>query len=271
MEDGGRVLVLSAEEGMVAHMARGECVIGVMDGHVPPPLPSGCYLVEEEESVDEDLVDRVYARFRHKPWKIGETEKLILRELTVEDLSELYRLEQGMRSCEDISGILGDVPNTAWKDLSEEERKEYAGRLASYIEHQYAFYEYGLWGIFHKPEGKLIGMCGFSTTDEVDMSLGYYVFPTYRRYGYATQSCRMAMDFVRDWIRAEEVFAVIDKENLASQSIVFTLDFMQMKDDGKKLRFRKNLVEEAKTPETKDSEALWDRLKSAAGKYFRRS
>ena len=26
MEDGGRVLVLSPEEGMIAHMARGECV-----------------------------------------------------------------------------------------------------------------------------------------------------------------------------------------------------------------------------------------------------
>lgn len=271
MEDGGRVLVLSAEEGMVAHMARGECVIGVMDGHVPPPLPSGCYLVEEEESVDADLVDRVYARFCHKPWKIGENENLVLREFTAEDIADLYRLEQGMRPCKDISGILGDLPDTAWKDLTEAGQQEYAGRLASYIEHRYAFYEYGLWGIYHKPEEKLIGMCGFSTTDEVDMSLGYYVFPTYRRYGYATQSCRMAMDFVRDWIRAEEVFAVIDKENLASQSIIFTLDFTQIKDDGQRLHFRKDLTEGAKEPEQKDAGALWDRLKSAAGKYFRRS
>lgn len=270
MEDGGRVLVLSAEEGMVVHMARGECVIGVMDGCVPPPLPSGCYLVEEEESVDADFAGRVYARFCHKPWIIGENERLTLREFAAEDIAELYRLEQGMRKHKDLYGILGEIPDTPWAELPEAEREDLTARLSSYIEHQYAFYEYGLWGVYYKPEGKLIGMCGFSTTEEVDMSLGYYIFPTYRRYGYATQACRMALDFVKEWQQAEEVYALIDWENLASQSVAMTLGFVQTTRDGDVLHFRKTLCEKPMQPEPKASAALFDKLKTFAGKYFRR-
>jgi len=270
MEDGGRVLVLTAEEGMVAHMARGECVIGVLSGMVPPPLPCGCYLVEDEESVDADFAGRVYARFCHKPWNIGENEHLFVREFSAEDIEALYRLEQGMQACPDVSGILGELSNAPWAQLSEEEKSVLSKRLLSYIDHQYSFYEYGLWGIYHKPAGKLIGMCGFSTTDEVDMSLGYYIFPTYRRYGYATQACRIALDFVREWQQAEEVYAVIGRDNLASQSIARTLGFTETKDDGQCLYYRKDLTEKRTDEKDKETGALLGWLTSVAGKYFRR-
>lgn len=268
MEDGGRVLVLSPEEGMVAHMARGECVIGVRSGENLPPLPGGCYLVDEEESVDAAFADRVYARFRHKPWKIGENDDLLLREFSTDDIESLYLLEQEMRECPAISGILGELTETPWDELDPGSREALAQKLSSYIEHQYAFYEYGLWGIWLKSEGCFVGMCGFSVTEDAP-SLGYYISPAYRRRGFASQCCRMALDFVEDWVQVDEVSAKIDRENFASLCIVRALGFMEMKGDGQQLKFIKSLAGEPMVTDNMQPDALWDKIRSVAGKQFR--
>lgn len=270
MEDGGRVLVLSAEEGMVSHMARGECVIGVRSGSDLPPLPGGCYLVDEEESVDAVFADRVYARFRHKPWKIGENDTVLLREFSVDDIRELYLLEQEMQAYPAVSGILGELADTPWEGLPADVREALTAKLSSYIEHQYAFYEYGLWGIYLRSEERLIGMCGFSVTEEGVPSLGYYVSPAYRRRGFATQCCRMALDFVENWVQTEEVSADIDRENFASLCIVRSLGFVEMKGDGQRLQFRKTLAGDKTDPDSPEAGALWNKILSAAGKQFRR-
>jgi RimJ/RimL family protein N-acetyltransferase len=270
MEDGGRVLVLSPEEGMIAHMARGECVIGVRSGNDMPPLPGGCYLVDEEESVDAAFADRVYARFRHKPWKIGENDTFLLREFSADDIERLYLLEQEMQAYPAVSGILGELTDTPWAELPRDRREALTGTLSSYIEHQYAFYEYGLWGICLISEDRLIGMCGFSVTEEGEPSLGYYISPSYRGRGIATQCCRMALDFVETWVQAEEVSAQIDRENFASLCIVRSLGFVEMKGDGQCLEFRKTLAGDKTDPESPEAGALWEKILSAAGKQFRR-
>ena len=265
MEDGGRVWVLSAEEGLVAHMARGECVIGVLSDSDLPPIPDGGYLVEDEESVDAAFAGRVYARFCHKPWIIGENEALILREFVPDDLGELYRLEQDMRSYNDLKGILGTLSDVKWAELSASEQKDLSERFASYIEHQYSFYEFGLWGMFRRSDGKLIGMCGYSTTEEEEMSLGYYVYPTCRLNGYATACCRMALAFAARWLHVETVTARTRRENSASKYILRKLGFSQVREEGGCLLYRKDptVTEVAEAPEDRPAQIL--------GKHFRRT
>jgi len=97
---------------------------------------------------------------------IGETERLLIRELTVRDLPAL----RNMRGENDDPEDLGpDDMNFTEED-----------RLKAYIEYQYAFFGFGIWGIVLKEEtcpegeGMLIGKAGLSALPEVPESKGDY-------------------------------------------------------------------------------------------------
>lgn len=137
---------------------------------------------------------------------ILETERLLLRELTWDDLPDLAAA------------------------LADEETMRYIGaggartleQSAASMERMIASYEqlgYGLWATFYKPDGKWIGRCGiirWEIEGQEELEVGYLITRPYWGQGLATE----AAIAIRDWglreLNRERLISLIYPANLAS-------------------------------------------------------
>lgn len=173
------------------------------------------YAVESLAELDIEYLERVRRRYNHIPWDIGETERCLIRELSLSDLPALYELyaKPGMT---DYVEPLYDY----------ETELEYQ---KAYIENMYGFYEYGMWLVFSKETGKLIGRAGLEHDE-----LGYMIAPELQKRGYATEVCRFIIDYVRENTDFEELYCRIDERNEASVRLAKKLGFVRNAQIGNK-------------------------------------
>lgn len=164
------------------------------------------YAVESLAELDIEYLERVRRRYNHIPWDIGETDRCLIRELSLSDLPALYELyaKPGMT---DYVEPLYDY----------ETELEYQ---KAYIENMYGFYEYGMWLVFSKETGKLIGRAGLEHDE-----LGYMIAPELQNLGYATEVCRFIIDYARENTDFEELYCRIDERNEASVRLAKKLGF----------------------------------------------
>ena len=164
------------------------------------------YAVESLAELDIEYLERVRRRYNHIPWDIGETDRCLIRELSLSDLPALYELyaKPGMT---DYVEPLYDY----------ETELEYQ---KAYIENMYGFYEYGMWLVFSKETGKLIGRAGLEHDE-----LGYMIAPELQNLGYATEVCRFIIDYARENTDFEELYCRIDERNTASVRLAKKLGF----------------------------------------------
>lgn len=164
------------------------------------------YAVESLAELDIEYLERVRRRYNHIPWDIGETDRCLIRELSLSDLPALYELyaKPGMT---DYVEPLYDY----------ETELEYQ---KAYIENMYGFYEYGMWLVFSKETGKLIGRAGLEHDE-----LGYMIAPELWNQGYATEVCRFIIDYARENTDFEELYCRIDERNEASVRLAKKLGF----------------------------------------------
>ncbi len=183
------------------------------------------YAVESLAELDIEYLERVRRRYNHIPWDIGETDRCLIRELSLSDLPALYELyaKPGMT---DYVEPLFDY----------ETELEYQ---KAYIENMYGFYEYGMWLVFSKETGKLIGRAGLEHNE-----MGYMIAPEFQNQGYATEVCRFIIDYVRENTDFEELYCRIDERNTASVRLAKKLGFTNsghMDDDINASIYRKNI------------------------------
>lgn len=164
------------------------------------------YAVESLAELDIEYLERVRRRYNHIPWDIGETERCLIRELSLSDLPALYELyaKPGMT---DYVEPLYDY----------ETELEYQ---KAYIENMYGFYEYGMWLVFSKETGKLIGRAGLEHNE-----VGYMIAPELWNRGYATEVCSFIIDYARENTDFEELYCRIDERNEASVRLAKKLGF----------------------------------------------
>jgi len=164
------------------------------------------YAVESLAELDIEYLERVRRRYNHIPWDIGETDRCLIRELSLSDLPALYELyaKPGMT---DFVEPLYDY----------ETELEYQ---KAYIENMYGFYEYGMWLVFSKETGKLIGRAGLEHDE-----LGYMIAPELQNLGYATEVCRFIIDYACENTDFEELYCRIDERNTASVRLAKKLGF----------------------------------------------
>lgn len=99
------------------------------------------------DSLDVQTLEETYLRAKGLPVTIAETERLVLREIAIEDIEELCRISQ-------MPGMEYLMPEgKAAETFFNEEN------LRGYIDTVYRFYGYGLWSVWKK-DGTLIGCCG---------------------------------------------------------------------------------------------------------------
>ena len=118
------------------------------------------------------------------------------------------------------------------------EEEEESAYTKAYIETRYRFYEYGMWVVFDKETGTMIGRAGLENRDvavgvdekgqfiyESQVELGYMVTPSYQRKGYASEVCRAILRYAKEELELHFVNAFIHAENTASIGLIEKMNF----------------------------------------------
>ncbi|TCI39223.1 N-acetyltransferase [Exiguobacterium sp. SH0S1] len=147
-----------------------------------------------------------------------QTERLVLRSLTQEDLTT-YAAILGQR---EVSRYLGD---------GKQKTREDAAHLLARFQEQWMEYGYGVWGVVERSTNQLIGHCGFSRLPTGDVELLYAFDPTTWGKGYAVESAQEALEFLDLLAGIGPIIALSYPENERSQRVLVRLGFTYMKED----------------------------------------
>ena len=171
------------------------------------------YAVENIEELDFTYSERIYRRFQKLPWKIAESERCIIREMTEEDLDAVYEVYAGKSITRYMEGLY-------------ENREEELEYTRSYIKNAYRFWGYGTWVIERKTDGKIIGRVGFNLRDGYEeVELGFVIMEEEQRKGYAYECCKAALQVGREEYEFEKVQALVKEKNTASVNLCKKLGF----------------------------------------------
>ena len=171
------------------------------------------YVFSEIENVDMDSFVKVYQRYSGEPWEILRTERLLIRETTVEDVDEFYKLYKDPSMTRFMEGLFEDP----------EDEKRYQ---RDYIKKVYGLMGFGVWTLVRLEDGVVIGRAGYSVRNGFDeVELGYLVGKEYQRHGYALEACSAILDYGRDILQFEAVQTLIKAENTVSIHMCEKLGF----------------------------------------------
>ena len=143
------------------------------------------------------------------------TKRLLIREITLDDVDALY-------------GIYGDERVTRYIPGLQKDPQEERRMTKAYIESAYAFYGFGLWAVFERSTGRLIGRVGLTPRQMDDccvLELGYVIDAGHWRQGYAAEACEAAIRYAQEELDCEELSAFIRVENTASIALAEKLGF----------------------------------------------
>lgn len=141
--------------------------------------------------------------------KILETERLLLRHLTPDDLNDLWALY-----CDpEITKFIPDAPRTY-----DETREELEWHQHGHPTHP----TLGLWATIHKESGDFIGRCGllpwtFDGVDEVEVA--YTIAQAYWGQGLATEAALAIRDYANQKLGLTRLVCLIDADNRASARV----------------------------------------------------
>jgi RimJ/RimL family protein N-acetyltransferase len=171
------------------------------------------YVFSEIENVDMDSFVKVYQRYSGEPWDILKTERLLVRETTVDDVDEFYKLYKDPSMTRFMEGLFDDP----------EDEKRYQ---RDYIKKVYGLMGFGVWTLVRREDGAVIGRAGYSVRNGFDeVELGYLVGKDYQRNGYALEACAAILDYGRDVLQFDAVQTLVKAENTVSIHMCEKLGF----------------------------------------------
>ena len=143
------------------------------------------------------------------PTAVIETERLILRGLTMDDIDALFALYRDPE-------VRTYFPEGT---LTYDETKE---ELEWIINVYYVQYGWGLWATIHKPTGAFIGRCGLLpwTIDGChEVEVAYLLDRAYWGQGLATEAAQAIVQYAFGPLQLTRLICLIDSENRASQRV----------------------------------------------------
>jgi RimJ/RimL family protein N-acetyltransferase len=138
---------------------------------------------------------------------ILETERLLLREMVVEDLPQLAEILQDEQIMYAYEGAMSETETKEWLDK----------QLIRYKEDGF-----GLWAAVLKNTGEMIGQCGLSwqyADGKRVLEVGYLFNRAYWNRGYAIEAAKGCKRYAFDTLNADEVYSIIRDTNLASINV----------------------------------------------------
>lgn len=190
----------------------------VYDKDLGSGLPYGIDLIVDSfEDIDIDFLIRLFKHKNKIPCLIAETKRTIIRELCAQDIDEVVKIsreEHILKFVED-----GRVP--------EEEQKE---KLLAYIDNIYRFYDYGIWGIFDRADGSLIGLISLdllTDTEEAEYETGFFIRKERLGQGFAKEAIEMVVNYAKNKLSASELIAITDYENVPARALLEKCGFTE--------------------------------------------
>lgn len=172
-------------------------------------------LVYDEKDLEESYIEHIYNRHYKILCDVFETERTIVREIGAENYEELKELYSHPEVTEFLEPLF--------------EREKEIQYQRDYYDNIYSFYDFGMWGVFDKKTGKMIGRCGIDP-HEYGIELGYIIDPRYQRQGLAYEVCTAIIGYAKT-LEIPELIAKIDDNNMASIGLANKLGFNHLKED----------------------------------------
>ena len=133
-----------------------------------------------------------------------ETERLLLRQLTISDAPELFR-------------SVGDSDVMRYWAPGPDESVHDTNRRITEIANHWKSYGFGDWGIVEKVSGSLIGFSGLHyIADMAEVNLGYAIEKQKWQKGFGFETCQAVLDYGFRRLTLPKIAAVIHPDNQAS-------------------------------------------------------
>jgi ribosomal-protein-alanine N-acetyltransferase len=138
-----------------------------------------------------------------------ETERLILRQLTTDDLDDWTR------------HIFADAEVVRYLPARPATPHERAKRTLQAVRRNWAAHGYSLWALTAKDDGRFLGHCGLNylaETDEVEVE--YALAKSWWGQGLGTEAARASLRFGFEAINLARIIALAFPENIASRRVM---------------------------------------------------
>lgn len=138
-----------------------------------------------------------------------------MREFTLDDIDAVYEFQTNP----DVIRFMGG-PGAV-------ETKADAERIIRDIWFvEYEKYGYARYALVHKGDRRVIGFCGLKSIPQEDIpEIGYRMLPEYWGQGLATESALAVLDYARNVLRLDKIFAEVVEENTASINVLEKIGF----------------------------------------------
>ncbi|WP_417941020.1 GNAT family N-acetyltransferase [Flavobacterium sp. RS13.1] len=154
--------------------------------------------------------------FNFTPFPVIETERLILKRITDDDVNEVFELRSNPETMKYIPRPL--VKST----------EDALGHIAM-IEEKIVANEGINWGITLKNNPKTLGIIGFYRLqpENYRAEIGYMLLPEFHGKGIITEAVKRLISYGFDDLKLHSIEAVIDPENFASEKVLQKCNFVK--------------------------------------------
>lgn len=171
------------------------------------------YLITDSDEIDEDFYYKIWQRYTSLPWHILDTDRCIVREMTLADVSSLYDIYEDSSVTKYTEPLFPDY----------EDEIEYTH---NYIHNVYEYFGFGTWVVIRKSDNKIIGRAGYNFRPGYDIpELGYVFGSNYQHNGYASEVCSALIKYGFCDLEFDQILAFSSPDNLPSIRLLNRLGF----------------------------------------------
>ena len=147
-----------------------------------------------------------------------ETERLILREYTMDDFVPLYQIMSDPETMRHYPAPFDEEKTRGWIEWNLDNYKKYG---------------WGLWAVVLKESGDFIGDCGI-TLQNIDgqelPEIGWHINKKYWRRGFAKEAARAVCDWLFENTDFDSVYSYMKHTNVASYSTALAIGMKKVKE-----------------------------------------
>ena len=201
------IVIEDSSNGAKAAKAAGMTCIGFINpSSGEQDLSMADYLFEDFDGIDGAFLEMVHAHCFGEPWKVMETERLIIREMCPDDVDAIYKIYEG-----------NDLRYT--ENLFDDIDKERA-YIKDYQKYIYNFYDFGIWLFEEKDTGDIIGRGGIELKVYEDgteaIEIGYIIRKDKQRQGFAYEGLKAILIYVKEHFEIKSVKVSVHRDNTSS-------------------------------------------------------